>query len=49
VQKSLALGMIKPEFSKVGTLLNMDILGKMHNVEVIEDSPYDPENKNIKT
>ena len=49
VQKSLALGMVKPEFSKVGTLLNMDILGTMHNVEVIEDSPYDPENKNIKT
>ena len=49
VQKSLALGMVKPEFSKVGTLLNMDILGTMHNVEVIGDSPYDPENKNIKT
>ena len=49
VKKSLALGMVNPEFSKVGTLLNMDILGTMHNVEVIEDSPYDPENKNIKT
>ena len=48
VQKSLALGMVKPEFSKIGTQLSMDILGKRHNVEVIEDSPYDPENKIIK-
>ena len=48
VQKSLALGMVKPEFTKVGTLLNMDILGTMHNVEIIDDSPYDPENKHIK-
>ena len=40
--------MVKPEFSKVGTLLNMDILGTIYNVKVIEDSPYDPENKKIK-
>ena len=48
VQKSLALGMVKPEFSKVGTQLIMDILGKLHKVEVINDSPYDPENKIIR-
>ena len=48
VQKSLALGMIKPEFSKVGTQLKMDILGKQHKIEVINDSPYDPENKIIR-
>ena len=48
VQKSLALGMVNPGLSKVGTQLKMDILGKMHNVEVINDSPYDPENKVIK-
>ncbi|SVA74291.1 uncharacterized protein METZ01_LOCUS127145, partial [marine metagenome] len=48
VQKSLALGMVKPEFSKVGTQLKMDILGELHKVEVIKDSPYDPENKIIR-
>ena len=48
VQKSLALGMVQPEFSKIGTQLSMDILGKRHKVEVIKDSPYDPENKIIK-
>ena len=48
VQKSLALGMVKPEFSKIGTQLKMDILGKLHNVQVIQDSPYDSENKIIR-
>ena len=40
--------MVKPDFSKVGTQLSMDILGLRHNVEVINDSPYDPENMIIK-
>ena len=48
VQKSLALGMIKPEFAISGTQLKMDILGTMHDVEVINDSPYDPENNLIR-
>ncbi len=48
VQKSLALGMVKPEFSKIGTKLKMDILGKLHDVQVIKDSPYDHENKIIR-
>ena len=48
VQKSLALGMVNPEFSKIGTQLKMDILGTLHSVEVIDDSPYDPENKIIR-
>jgi hypothetical protein len=26
----------------------MDILGELHKVEVINDSPYDPENKIIR-
>ena len=48
VQKSLALAMVKPEFSKVGTRLSMDILGTRYNVQVIEDSPYDPQNNRIR-
>jgi dimethylglycine dehydrogenase len=48
VQKSLALAMIRPEFSKVGTKLSMDILGKKFDIEVIEDSPYDPQNNFIR-
>ena len=48
VQKSLAIAMVEPKYAKVGTELNMDILGKIHPVKVIEDSPYDPNNDLIR-
>ena len=44
-KKSLMLGMVKPKYAKVGTKLTTDILGTKHSVTVIEESPYDPENK----
>ncbi len=43
--KSIALGMVKPELAKVGQKLKIDILGQMHNATILEESPYDPENK----
>ena len=46
--KSLALAMIRPDLAIVGTELEMDILGTMHEVTVIEESPYDPENKHLR-
>ena len=48
IQKSIALAMVKPECSEVGTKLQMDILGTMHDVTVIEESPYDPENHKLR-
>ena len=48
LNKSIALGMVKPEYAKVGQKLKIDILGKMHEVSIIEDSPYDSENKLIR-
>jgi len=45
LNKSLALGMVKPDLANVGQDLEIDILGKIHKVSIIEDSPYDPENK----
>ena len=48
VQKSLAIAMIDPQYANVGTELSMDILGKIHPVKVIEDSPYDPNNDLIR-
>ena len=30
--------MVKPEYAKVGQKLKIDILGKMHEVSIIEDS-----------
>ncbi len=43
--KSIALGMVKPELANVGQKLRIDILGKMHEATILEESPYDAENK----
>ena len=47
VKKSLAIGMVEPQYAKVGQNLEMDILDKKHKVTVIEDSPYDPNNEKL--
>ena len=47
IEKSIALGVVFPEYAKVGNEFSMDILGKQHTVVILEDSPYDPENKKI--
>ena len=49
VGKSLALGMVGPEFAKPGMGLEMDILGTMHKVTVILESPYDPTNEKLRS
>ena len=43
--KSIALGMVKPTLANVGQKLKIDILGKMHEATILEDSPYYAENK----
>jgi dimethylglycine dehydrogenase len=48
LNKSIALGMVKPEFAEVGQKLKIDILGKMHEASIVEESPYDAENKLIR-
>ncbi len=44
VGKSLALAMVRPEFSEVGEEVEVRILGEMRHAIVIPDSPYDPKN-----
>lgn len=48
VNKSLALGMVRPEFSAIGTDLEIKILGKLFKATVIPESPYDPDNKALR-
>ncbi|MCP5371970.1 MAG: GcvT family protein [Hyphomicrobiales bacterium] len=48
VGKSLALAMVRPTLSEVGTELEMDILGTRHRVTVIGESPYDPQNEKLR-
>jgi dimethylglycine dehydrogenase len=48
LNKSLALGMVRPDLSEVGTELEMDILGTLHRVTVIKESPYDSNNEKLR-
>jgi dimethylglycine dehydrogenase len=48
LNKSLALGMVKPEFAKQGTELEIDILGKSYAALVVPDSPFDTKNERLR-
>jgi dimethylglycine dehydrogenase len=41
--------MVNPKCAEPGTKLTMDILGTMHDVTVIEESPYDPTNEKLRS
>jgi len=49
LNKSIAIGMIKPELATTGQKLKIDILGKMHDATILDESPYDPENKLLRS
>ncbi len=46
--KSLALAYLAPDCLEIGTELEIVILGARHPATVIGESPYDPENKEIR-
>jgi dimethylglycine dehydrogenase len=46
--KSLALAMVKPEHSELGTELEIAILGDRYKVIIIEESPFDPDNERLR-
>jgi len=48
VNKSLALGMVRPEFAILGTELEIKILDKMFKASVIPESPYDADNLKLR-
>ena len=48
VGKSLALGMLKPDFAEPGTGVEIEILGKTYAATVIPDSPFDPGNERLR-
>jgi dimethylglycine dehydrogenase len=47
-QKSLALAMVRPEFSEIGTQMEIEILGKQFAAEIIPESPFDPNNERLR-
>ncbi len=48
VDKSLALGMVRPEFAEPGSEIEIEILGQNHRATVIPDSPFDPRNERLR-
>ncbi len=48
LKKSLAIGYVKPEFAAVGTELAIEILGERKRATVLVDSPFDPENAELR-
>jgi len=48
IGKSLALGMVRPELSEVGSELEISILGEKHKATVIPESPFDPGNARLR-
>jgi len=49
VQKSLALGMVRPDLGEVGQKLKIKILGRFHDAIVVRESPYDPHNARLRS
>jgi dimethylglycine dehydrogenase len=46
--KSLALAMVKPEYTALGTKLEIKILGTIFKATVLPESPYDPDNLRLR-
>jgi len=46
--KSLGLGYVNPANAAVGGELQIEILGERKRATVLVDSPYDPENKDLR-
>ncbi|MBS0395501.1 MAG: FAD-dependent oxidoreductase, partial [Proteobacteria bacterium] len=48
VKKSLAIGYVKPAFATPGTALEIEILGERKKATVVAESPYDPDNNDLR-
>ena len=47
-EKQIGMGYVTPELAVVGQKLKVRMLGELWDAEVVEDSPYDPTNANIR-
>jgi dimethylglycine dehydrogenase len=48
LKKSLAIGYTRSEFAAAGTPLQIQILGERKDATVLRESPYDPENNDLR-
>jgi dimethylglycine dehydrogenase len=49
VEKSIALGYVKPEYARPGTKMDVEVLGRLRSAEVVAMPLYDPENERMKS
>jgi dimethylglycine dehydrogenase len=48
IQKSLIIGYVRPEFAAPGTELSIEVLGERKKATVLIESPYDPDNNDLR-
>jgi dimethylglycine dehydrogenase len=48
IGKSLALGMVRPQYSNEGQQLQIRMLGKLFKATVIGESPFDAANERLR-
>jgi len=48
LRKSLAIGYVQTDYAAVGTQLTIDSLGERKPATVLVDSPYDPQNLELR-
>ncbi len=46
--KSIGMGYVAPELATIGQKLKVKMLDQLWDAEIVEDSPYDPSNANIR-
>ncbi|MFY0635289.1 MAG: FAD-dependent oxidoreductase [Vannielia sp.] len=46
--KSIGMGYVRPDLAKPGIRLKVRMQGRLWDVEIVEDSPYDPKNETIR-
>ena len=47
-KSSIGLGYVSPEYANIGEKIQVKMLDKLWNGQIVEESPYDPKNKRIK-
>ena len=48
LRKSLAIGYVKADLATIGTELSIEILGQRKQATVVQESPYDPDNLQLR-
>ena len=48
LDKSIALGMLRPDLTEVGTEVEIEILGKQYKATVLPESPFDPKQERLR-